>query len=76
MKLSQELVDRLCSVKPPKRQFTNNYTSCSMLLHYVYVFTDLQIYYTNIYQSLFTETLIETSNGKEFQFFSYHSPGH
>ena len=42
MKLLQELVDRFSSVNPPEHKFTNNYTSCSMLLHYVYGFTDPQ----------------------------------
>jgi len=43
MKLLQELVDQLHSVNPPKHKFTNNYTSCSMLLRYVHDFTDPQI---------------------------------
>ena len=42
MKMPQELVDRVSSVNPSKRKFTNNYTSCSMLLHYVRGFTDPQ----------------------------------
>jgi len=42
MKLLQEIVDQFSSVKPPKRKFTNSYTSCSMLLHYGYGFTDPQ----------------------------------
>ena len=43
MKLLQELENRLSSLNPRKRQFTNNYTPCSMLLHYVHGFTDPQI---------------------------------
>ena len=42
MKLLQELVDWFSSVNPQKDKFTNNYTSLSMLLHYVHSFTDPQ----------------------------------
>jgi len=43
MKLVQEPVDWFSSVNPPKHKFTNNYTSCSILLHYVHGLTDPQI---------------------------------
>jgi len=40
MKLLQELVDRFSSVNHPKLKFTNNYSSCSILLHYIHGFRD------------------------------------
>ena len=43
MKLLQQLVDRFSSVNPSKCKFTNNYTSCSMLLHCVHSVSDPQI---------------------------------
>ena len=40
MKLLQELGDRFSSANPPKPKFTDNYTSCFVLLHYIHGFTD------------------------------------
>jgi len=42
MKLLRELVARLSSANPAKHKVTNNYTFCSMLLHYGHCFTDPQ----------------------------------